>query len=157
MFGCSRDTEILPGHSVMPYDVKKRTPNASTAWVTSGSGSAEPPHEMRRSGLRSTLARSGLISSICSIVVAMCVVVTLVDAIRRSAARASHMACSAWVPPIHVIHNIACASTRWHIGTKWARVSEVPKPNSSSAWCAWQQTFSFDSMTPLGRPVVPLV
>ena len=63
-----RDTAILPQHSVMPYDTKKRQPKAAIAAATSLVGSGEPPQETRRRDDKSARRSAGLLSSSVTIV-----------------------------------------------------------------------------------------
>ena len=57
------DTAILPQHSVMPYDTKKRHPKAAIAAATLAGGSGDPPQDSMRRLDRSALRSAGLLSS----------------------------------------------------------------------------------------------
>jgi len=54
---------ILPQHSVMPYDTKKRQPKTAVAAATLAGGSGEPPQDRSRRLDRSALRSAGLLSS----------------------------------------------------------------------------------------------
>jgi hypothetical protein len=154
----SSDMEILPQHSVMPYERKNSQPKVVSAVETSAGASGEPPHERSSSDERSRAEAVCSVRSIEIIELATLLTVTrsVAMASRTAAAeKAGAPATKACAPPASVIEYMAYASTRWNIGAKW--------PHTSSWWwrcsltqpTAWLTTMVCVRQTPFGRPLVP--
>ena len=145
-----------PVVSVRPYACQNRAPNVATLFASTSSLIGEAPYTSVSSDEKSASSTPGTISMNCSTAGTRKAWVTPSAGISCTSAAGSSSRTITLRAPSYIPATAQPPPPMWNSGMATRFTESAPRPHMSAATGSRAKKLSFDSITPLGRPVVPL-